>query len=289
MKPAPFDYAAPRTLDEAIDLLGRHGEDARPLAGGQSLMPMLALRLSRPSLLVDLNRVESLSGIRIDDDELRIGAMTRQAEALESAEIRRHVPLLAQALAEVGHPPTRARGTIGGSLAHADPAAELPAVIVALGAKLVIRGATGERVLRAEEFFRGMFETDVKAGELLVEIRIPIQAQGSAFLEIALRKGDFAIVSVAASIALGPDQRCVAATLVLGGVGPMPVRCADSERRLIGHTPDAAAISAAAEAIPIDRVELGSRSASRGYRRRVAPVLVKRALAAAAGAAGAAP
>ncbi|HXP73476.1 MAG TPA: FAD binding domain-containing protein [Stellaceae bacterium] len=288
MKPAPFDYVAPIALHDAIALLERHGDEARPLAGGQSLVPMMAARLARPTVIVDLNRIVGLSGIVVDREAVRIGAMTRQAEALAAADLSAALPLLAQALAEVGHPATRARGTIGGSLAHADPAAELPVAMMALDAVLTISGPNGERRVPADRFFAGAFETAVKTGELLTEIRIPaVGSEGHAFLEIARRKGDFAVISAAVRLRLADDGRCDAVRIVLGGVAGAPVRCTESEERLLGERPGSGLLAAAAGRIPADAIELHSHHASRGYRRDVAPVLVRRALTLAAARAGA--
>jgi aerobic carbon-monoxide dehydrogenase medium subunit len=283
MKPAPFAYVAPQSLAEAIAALADGSGAARPLAGGQSLVPMLALRIARPTLLVDLNRIQGLAGIREHDGEIRIGAMTRQAALLASPLIARRVPLLAKALAQVGHPPTRARGTIGGSLSHADPAAELPAVMLAEEASLVLHGAGGERIVPASDFFRGMFETAIADGELLTEIRIPTASKaGAGFVEISRREGDFAIVLAAAKIELDRGGRCVAARVVLGAVAPTPQRCRDAEDRLIGQRPDADVLAKAVAALPTGIIELGSEGASRAYRRAVAPVVLHRALTSAA-------
>ena len=211
MKPAPFDYHVPHSVEEAIDLLARLGPDARPLAGGQSLVPMLALRLARPSALIDLNRIASLSGIALHDGSLRLGAMTRQASVLRSHDVAANAGLLVQALGHVGHPPTRARGTVGGSLSHADPAAELPAAMVALDAVFVLQSAQGERTVEASSFFHGMFETAIGPGELLTEIRVPVAAgRASGFVEVAHRKGDFAILSAAAVLDLDEDRDLLA-------------------------------------------------------------------------------
>lgn len=289
MKPAPFAYVAPRSVEAALAALERGGGEARALAGGQSLVPMLALRVARPELLVDLNRIPELAGIRESGGEIRIGAMTRQATLLAAPLIARRVPLLALALAEVGHPPTRARGTIGGSLSHADPAAELPAVMLAEEARLVLRGPAGEREVAAADFFRGMFETALGEGELLTEIRLPAtEAGGAGFSEIARRKGDFALVLAAARIALDGAGRCRLARVVLGAALPTPRRCPEVEAQLIGRRPDAAVLAAAAAATAAETITLGSPGAGIGYRRAVAPVVVRRALAAAAAAAGAA-
>lgn len=279
MKPAPFDYEAPTTVADALKLLGNH-EDARPIAGGQSLVPMLAFRLARPSLLVDLNRIPALAGIEEKGGVLRIGAMTRQARVLASDAVKRHAPLLAQALENVGHPPTRARGTIGGSCAHADPAAELPSAMVALDATMVIATADGERSVPADDFFIGAFETALQPGEILVALEIPKQQGGSAFLEVSARKGDFGIVTVAARLAI-KDGRCLDAVLVLGGITERSVRCTEAARILKEQGTDPKAIAAALAVLPLDAVTMDSRSASAAYRRRLIPELCRRAIEAA--------
>jgi CO/xanthine dehydrogenase FAD-binding subunit len=278
MKPAPFAYLAPAIVSEAVAALAHR--DSRPLAGGQSLVPMLALRLARPELLVDLNRIAGLAGIREAQGEIRIGAMTRQAALLASPLIASGLPLIQQALAEVGHPPTRARGTIGGSLCHADPAAELPAAMLAEEASLVIHGPGGERIVTAAAFFRGMFETAVGEGELLTEIRIPLTAGkvGTGFAEIARRKGDFAIALAAAKIGLDDVGRCSLARVVLGAVAATPRRCPEIEALLVGRTLDAAVLGTAVRALPDEAIEMDSHSASRSYRLSVAPVMLHRAL-----------
>ncbi len=288
MKPAPFDYHAPHSVEEAIDLLARLGPDARPLAGGQSLVPMLALRLARPSALIDLNRIASLSGIELHDGSLRLGAMTRQANVLRSQDVAANAGLLAQALGHVGHLPTRARGTVGGSLSHADPAAELPAAMVALDAVFVLRSQSGERTVAASDFFHGMFETAIAPGELLTEIRVPIAAgRISGFVEVAHRQGDFAILSAAAVLDLDGDGACSRAHIVLGGAGPVPLRCREAEAALVDARPEQTAIARAAAAVAVEPIEFDSPGASRTYRRKVAPVLVRRALEAACAVAGA--
>ena len=283
MKPAPFAYVRPEGLDGALAALAQHGEAARPLAGGQSLVPMLALRLARPSVLVDLNRIPGLAGVTEFGDEIRIGAMTRQAALLAHPVIQRRLPLLAQALGFVGHPPTRARGTIGGSLAHADPAAELPVAMVALDARMVVGGGAGAREVAAEAFFRGSFTTDLRDGELLTEIRIPLRvATGAGFAEIARRQGDFALAIAAALLVCDAEGRCSEARLVLGAVGPVPVRCTAAEASLRGRVPDAAAIAEAVSLLPEDAVEFDTHGAGLAWRRHVAAVLARRALAGAA-------
>lgn len=279
MKPAPFHYHAPATLDEAMVLL-RDNEDARPLAGGQSLVAMLALRIARPTHVVDLNRIASLSGIELRDDILRIGAMTRQVAALRSAEVLAHAPLLIDTLHNVGHPSTRARGTIGGSLAHADPAGELPVAMLALDATMIVASPKGERKVAAKDFVLGAFETALKSGEILVAIDVPKIFGGTAFLELSLRKGDFAIASVAARVAL-KNGKVASCALVLGGVGERPVRCAAVEALLVGQQADDTTINEAIKALPLEDITAESRQASADYRRSLVPVLARRALTAA--------
>jgi carbon-monoxide dehydrogenase medium subunit len=218
LKPAPFEYRRPATLDEALALLAED-PDAKPLAGGQSLVPMLNFRLARPSTLVDLGGIEELEGIRVEDGAIIVGAMTRQWD-LEHAP---H-PLLREALPFVGHTATRCRGTVGGSLVHADPTAELPVCAVALGAELVVAGPGGRRTIPAEEFFVSVFTTALEPGELLVEVRFPRPDGGSVFEEHAHRHGDFAVVCVAVA-----GER-----VALGGVGPTPVLWDGGELEPIG-------------------------------------------------------
>ena len=278
MKAAPFDYFAPVTISEAVFLLSAHSQ-ARPLAGGQSLVPMMATRLARPDALIDLNRIAELTLITEAEGELRIGSMVRQAALLTSPRVAALVPLLTETLSNVGHPPTRARGTLGGSLANADPAAELPVAMLALDAAMMLQGPQGVRRVEAAEFFVGMFETVLQDNELLVEIRIPAPTRGgSSFLEIARRKGDFAIVSVAARLWLDRAGYCDAARIVVGGVGSVPVKCHPAEHILRGRVPDDAAIADAVDGIPADIVEQESHGAGRAYRQKVLRVLVRRAL-----------
>ena len=279
MKPAPFKYLAPANIEEAIEMLA-NDDQARPIAGGQSLVPMMNMRLARPSALIDLNRISGLSDIHETDEVLRIGSMTRQANLLRSPLVRRLAPLMTDALAFVGHPPTRARGTIGGSIANADPAAELPVVTLALDADFVVRGSTGERVIPARDFFQGMFETAIREGELLTEIRIPSRHPSArhAFLEVARRHGDFAIVSVGVNLILNADGKCEKARVVLGGVGPVPVRCAAVEAMLQHQPLNQANFPAVTDAIDPGMIEFESRGASRDYRLHVARVLLQRVL-----------
>jgi carbon-monoxide dehydrogenase medium subunit len=283
MKPPPFDYRSPSSLDEALALRSEYCDDSAVLAGGQSLMPMLNLRLARPEVLIDLGRVAEVAGIRELDGGVSLGAMTRQRHAERSDLIRERAPLVQQALAHVGHPTIRNRGTVGGSLAHADPAAELPAVCIALDAVLVARSATAERTIAAEDFYVGFMSTALAPDELLVEVRIPAPAGtlstlSTAFLEIARRHGDFALVGVAAAIALDGEGVITDARLVFTGVGLQPVRAREAEASLRGTSAGADAFAAAADLVAGALHPRTDAHASGDYRRRVAGVIARRAL-----------
>jgi len=280
MKPPPFEYHAPASLDEALALLAQHGDEAKALAGGQSLIPVLNFRLARPSVLVDLNRIGELAGIEANGT-LRIGAMTRQRAAERSAEVAGLAPLLREALFSVAHPQIRTRGTVGGSLAHADPAAELPAVMLALEARFRLRRAGAERTLAAAEFFTGLFTTALALDELLVGIDIPAPParSGSAFVEVARRHGDFALVGVAAMVSLDASGAFSEARLAYVNAGPGPFRSARAEAVLRGQRPDAELFRAAAEAAHGDARPASDVHASADYRRQLVRVLTERALA----------
>ena len=236
MKPAPFAYHDPRTVDEALSLLGCYGDEAKVLAGGQSLMPVLNFRLSVPSVLIDINRVSELAYIRHQPGQLRIGAVTRQRQIEFSELVSQHAPLLHRATRLIGHLPIRTRGTIGGSMVHADPAAEYPTVAVALGAEFVVRGPRGSRVVAAEDFFVGYLSTALMPDELLLEVRFPTvcSSYGQAFVEFARRHGDFALVGIAALLEVR-DDRCRSARLATAGLGlttgPAPGGRADAHPR----------------------------------------------------------
>jgi carbon-monoxide dehydrogenase medium subunit len=284
LKPAPFRYHAPATVEEALELLAEHGDEARPLAGGQSLVPMMAFRLARPSVLIDLNRIGELSGIRVGDSTIGFGAMVRERTAERSSDVGEKLPLLARALPLIGHEAIRTRGTIGGSLAHADPAGELPAVAVASQAEMVVRAARRPgRVVAAEDFFAGHFTTVLQADELLAEVRFPRPAPGSgaAFEEMARRHGDFAIVGVAALLHAS-DGSIDHARVVLTGMGATPVRAAGAESVLVGASPADDVFEAAADAAIKDLDPPSDLHASAAYRRHVAGTLIRRALAQAA-------
>ncbi|HEV8614538.1 MAG TPA: xanthine dehydrogenase family protein subunit M [Methylomirabilota bacterium] len=279
MKPAPFEYHAPGTVEEALALLTRYGGDAKLLAGGQSLVPLLNFRLSRPAALVDLNRIPALAGIREANGSLAFGAMTRQRTIEFSPVVARRLPLLTEATRWVGHLPIRSRGTIGGSLAHADPSAEYPAVLTALEGEVTARGPRGERVVRAADLFETYLTTTLAADEILVEVRLPVMPQGAsyAFEEFSRRHGDFAIIGIAAMV-VRQGERCTMARLATAGAGPVPVRLRAAEEVLerdgLGPAAIAAAARRATEIVQPD----SDLHASADYRRHLTGVLTERAL-----------
>ncbi len=288
MKPAPFEYLAPDSLPAALSALAARGWDAKLLAGGQSLIPVMNFRLAQPGLLIDLNRVPGLDGIeRTPDGGLRIGAMTRQAQLENDNLVARQVPLLAATVPFIAHPQIRNRGTVGGSLAHADPAAELPAVAVALDARLRLQSVRGERIVAAHDFFLGLFSTALEVDEMLTDLLIPPAPPRTAwvFREVARRHGDYAQLGVAARLSLGEDGRCSAARLVFLSAGDRPVD-ADAARALIGEAPTAARIDAVAAAVQTELSPGGDIHASAPYKRHLAGVLSRRALTAATAALG---
>lgn len=279
MKPPAFEYVAVASTEEAVAELGGHGDEARILAGGQSLMPILNMRLAAPGRLVDLNRVAALSYIVERAGGVAIGAMTRQRMAERSELIATEVPLLAEALPWIGHTAIRNRGTIGGSLAHADPAAELPAVAVCLDARFTVLGGGGERTLAAREFFRGYLTTALAPTELLTEVWFPGAPPGSgaAWIEFSRRHGDYALVGVAAVVTLeGSTVR--EARLALTGVGGVPVRAVEAERLLIRAPLSAESMAAAAESVRRTLEPHDDIHATAAYRRHLASVLTVRAL-----------
>ncbi len=279
MKPADFTLHRPGSLDEALDVLARH-DGAKALAGGQSLVPLLNFRLARPEHLVDLDGVARLAELRRTADAVSIGAMVRQRQAERSPAIGADCPLVAAALPFVAHPPIRNRGTVGGSVAHADPAAELPAVVRALDGVLHVSGPGRSRVIPAAEFFVTHLTTALEPGELLVEIELPRAAPrtGAAFLEVSRRHGDYALVGVAAQLTLDVDGVVADAGVCLTGVADTPWRCAEAERALVGARPDARAAARAAEAARADLEPAADLHASSAYRRDVAGTLVERAV-----------
>jgi carbon-monoxide dehydrogenase medium subunit len=283
MKLPHVDYDAPETVSEAVELLAEHQDEASVLAGGQSLIPLLALRLARPAVLIDINGIDELSGVSATDGWVAIGAMTREYVAEDSETVADTVPLLAAALPLIGHEAIRSRGTVGGSLAHADPAAELPAVARALDAEFVVCGQSGERVVPAAEWFEGYLTTSCRPDELLVEVRFPAAGRGTgiSFQEVARRHGDFAIVGLAASLTLS-EGAVTDARLALAGVSDVPVRAADAEDLLVGERPSAELFDEAARRATDDLDPPADVHGSSEYRRKVAAALVRRGLRAAA-------
>jgi carbon-monoxide dehydrogenase medium subunit len=283
MKLPPVEYEAPTTVAEAIDLLGEHEEEASVLAGGQSLIPLLALRLARPAVLIDINGIDELSGISATNGSVTIGAMTREYMAEESETVAGAVPLLAAALPFIGHEAIRNRGTIGGSLAHADPAAELPAVARALDAEFVVRGPSGERVIPAAQWFEGYLTTSRRPDELLLQVRFPAASKGTgvSFQEVARRHGDFAIVGLAVSLVLSGGV-ISDARLAFAGLSYVPARAAAAEELLTGERPSAELFDEAARRATSDIDPPGDLHGSPDYRKTVAAALVRRGLRAAA-------
>jgi len=281
LKAAPFEYARAASLSEACALLATHGDGAKLLAGGQSLVPMMAMRLVRPAWLVDIDEIAELKFIAVEKDMARTGACTRQCVVERDHALAARVPLLRQALAWVGHVQTRNRGTIGGSLAHADPCAELPLVAQVLGARMLLRSGSGARTLEAGKFFAGPMATNVRPGECLEEIHWPAwswRRTGSAFTEISVRHGDFAMVAAAAQIAVDGDGRCVRAAFGLGGVGGTPLAFPGIAARLVGTRLDDAVVKDAANAAAAESEPGSDLHASAEYRRHLAGVLAARAL-----------
>ncbi len=285
MKPPRFKYHDPVSVDDALGLLAHYGDEAKILAGGQSLMPILNFRLARPANLIDINGIGDLAalGDGAPNGGLKVGAMVRQRALERSALVRAHCPLITQSLPHVGHPQIRNRGTLGGSLAHADPAAELPAVMVAVDASFTVQKRNATRVVAAEDFFVGQLTTVLEPDEMLVRIDIPAwpEQTGSSLQEVAMRLGDFALGGVATTLTLGSDGRVAGARIVCFGVGERPLRQSEAEQLLVGAAPgdDAfaeAGRSAAARVAPTDDIH-----ASASYRKRLMGILTCRALAAA--------
>jgi carbon-monoxide dehydrogenase medium subunit len=282
MKPAPFEYQAPASLEAALDALARHGGDAKLLAGGQSLIPVMNFRLAEPALLIDINKLAELDFIRRDEEgHLRIGAMVRQRRLERDPLVAGMAPLLHEAMPFIAHPQIRNRGTFGGSLAHADPAAELPALAVALGARFRLRRAGGDRWVAAEDFFAGLFATALEPDEMLVEAAVPPSPArtGWAFLEVARRHGDYAQVGVAARVTLDESGRCREARLVYLSVGDAPVVAREAARLLTGQELSPRTIAAAAEKAAGDEMDpLGDIHATPEFKRHLARVLTRRVL-----------
>jgi len=279
MKPAKFDYHCPATVDEAIALLQQYQGEARVLAGGQSLVPMMNFRLATPAAIIDLNRIPGLDKIEVADGTVRIGAMARQRRLEFAPVVAEKLPLLNEALRWIGHLPTRTRGTIGGSIAHADPAAEIPMVLQALAGEVVVRGPQGERRIAAPDLFVAPLTTALEPDEILTEVRFPVMPPGAvhAIEEFARRKGDFAIAAIAVML-LRDGERCTTAHLATAGIGPVPVRLREAETILeeggLGEKVVAAAAQRAAELVE----PMADHNASADFRRHLTGVLTRRAI-----------
>jgi CO/xanthine dehydrogenase FAD-binding subunit len=283
MKPALFRYYDPASLEHALALLGEWGDDAKILAGGQTLGPMLGLRVLSPGAVIDINPLTDLDYRRDTEDGLAIGALTRQQALEDDANLARRQPLVAEAIPFIAHRAIRNRGTVGGSLAHADPAAEWGGLAMTLDARLVARSRASERVIAAADFFTGLLETVLAPDEMLTEVRLPRWPTGAgwSFIEFSRRHGDFAICGIACVIALAPDGNTTQARLTAFGVEPCPKRLARAEAVLRGERANEARIVQAAEMAATEVDAMGDRQASAEYRRHLVEVLVGRALTAA--------
>lgn len=282
MKPASFEYHAPRTLDEALALKAEHGDEGKALAGGQSLIPAMNFRVAQPGLLIDLNKIDELRYIRKQNGSLLVGAMTIQSEVEHSDLAAQHAPLVHETMPNIAHPQIRNRGTLGGSLAHADPAAELPVVALALNARFRAQSSQGERWLDARDFFQGFFTVALNPDELLVEIEFPAMPPntGWAFLEVARRSGDYAMAGLAALLTLDEQGTCAKARLVYLNVGDGPVDALRAAERLEGASPDETTFEEAAQIASQEDIDpFGNVHASPDYQRHLVKVLTQRALA----------
>jgi len=280
MKPPRFDYLVPASVEETTKLLAEHGEEAKILAGGQSLVPLLNFRLVQPQTLIDINRLQVLSGIKESDSGIHVGALTRHREVENSTLVKSKCPILAAAARLIGHVAIRNRGTFGGSLAHADPAAELPLVLTLLEGKVFVRSLSGQRVVGAANFFLDYLTTDVRPGEILVGAWVPSlpSRTGWGFHEFTLQHGGFAVAAAAALGTFDENGACTYIRIALGNVAPTPVRNPAAEQILIGTKFEADAIARAASAAVKDVEPVGGYPASAEYRKSLAEVLTRRAL-----------
>lgn len=281
MKPASFKYIPATSLEHALSLKAEYGDDAKFLAGGQSLIPTMNFRLARPAILIDLNRIDGLGAIQpCDGGGARVGALTRYRTLEHDAGFAGMFPLIAEALPHIAHPQIRNRGTIGGNLSHADPASELPAIAVALGAKFHVQSAKQQRWCAASDFFVGGLTTDLQSDEMLVEVELPAPKPrtGSCFMEIARRRGDFAIAGVAAAMTLGERDECAHVRLVFCGVGETPADASSAAKILRGHAPTEQAIRDVAAAAQTMIDPSGSVHATADFQRHIAGVLTERTL-----------
>jgi carbon-monoxide dehydrogenase medium subunit len=280
VKAAPFDYVAVQSLDEAVSVLGERGDEAKVLAGGQSLVPLLVMRLARPEVLVDINAIPALDRVAVEGGSLRLGALVRQRAVEQHPDVNERFPLVSEAVATIGHAAIRNRGTVGGSVAHADPAAEWPALLLALDGEVDVVGPRGSRSVGADELFVSVLTTSLAADEIISEVRLrlPGGPVGTSFVELARRHGDFAIVGVAAVLGF-QDGAVTHCRLALSGVGDTAVRARGAESSLLGGTAGDDAIAAAGRMAAEEIEPSGDIQGSAAYRRKVTSVLVRRALA----------
>jgi CO/xanthine dehydrogenase FAD-binding subunit len=280
MKPAPFKYIAASSLDQALSLKAEYGDEARFLAGGQSLIPAMNFRLARPSVLIDINGLDDLAGVDRAGGDIRVGALTRYCDLERDGDFLKACSLFADALPHIAHPQIRNRGTIGGNLSHADPASELPAIAVAMEARMRIKSSTRERQVAASEFFVGLLSTDIQADEMLVEIGFPAPKPrtGACFMEVARRRGDFALAGIAAIVTLNEMQRCSNVRLALCGVGETAVDGSHAAVSLIGQPCTPEAIEAVVAGVRDAIAPTGNVHASPDYQRHIAGVLAMRAI-----------
>ncbi|BCJ88239.1 FAD binding domain-containing protein [Effusibacillus dendaii] len=280
MKPALFDYFRPSTLEEALQLLSAHGQGGKLIAGGQSLVPILNMRLSAPECLIDINGLQELDYVRYEDGWLRIGALTRQREVERSRLIREKIPLLSEAVPFIGHMQTRNRGTIGGSIVHADPTAELPLSLLALNGSAVIQSADETREVDLREFFITYLTTDIMPGELLTEVKVPVDSvpKGYSFHEFSRRHGDFALVAAACVLDSDPQGRILTARITLGGVDSIPVLAEDAAGILIGEKLTDTLLEEVGRMAAMNVDPEGDLHATREYRLHLAGVFAKRAV-----------
>jgi carbon-monoxide dehydrogenase medium subunit len=281
LKPAPFDYVAPRTVAEAVDHLGRHGAEARVLAGGQSLVRLMNTRLATPAVIVDINRVEGLDAIAVENGSVRIGALARQRAAELSDVVRAEAPLFGEAGGHVAHPSVRRRGTVVGSIAFADPSAELPAALLALDGEAIVSGPAGERTVAAADLFTGAFATSLAPGELITAVRIPRQTaprSGSAWVEVSRRHGDLPVCGAGAVVTLDEGGAIASARVALCGVGATPVRASAVEEALAGAEPTDEAIARAADRAARDLDPPSDPHGSADFRRHLAVVMTRRSV-----------
>lgn len=283
MKPPPFKYLSPRSLEEAKHQVAQYGDEAKLLAGGQSLIPAMNFRVVQPTVLIDLNGIEALRYIRGNGNgTVAIGAMTLQRSVEQDAQVRERSPLLHACMPHIAHPQIRNRGTLGGSLAHADPAAELPVVAIACGARMHVQSTDGDRWLEAEDFFEGMFMTKLQPTEILTEVAFPAISNrtGSSFLEASRRRGDYAMMGVAVQVGIDQEGVCREARLVYLNAGDGPIKAAQAAEMLQGQQPEQGLFQAAAQLAAAEEIDpLGNLHASVEYQRHLARVLTERALA----------